>query len=141
MTTKVIICLFAVTLLSSATFVEAQQPNQRYRVGYLSPRNEIARNEDAFRKRMHELGYVEGTNLVIDWRFANGKSSLFQKFATDLIGQNVNTIVCQGIEAAAAAKKASTSIPIIMSNADVGPVEAGLVTSLARPGGNVTGFT
>jgi ABC-type uncharacterized transport system substrate-binding protein len=128
-------------LFALCSLAQAQQPNQRYRVGYLSPRNEIRRNEDAFRKRMHELGYVEEKNLVIDWRFANGKSSLFQKFATELIRQNVNAIVCQGIEAAAAAKKASTSIPIIMSNADVDPVEVGLVTSLARPGGNVTGFT
>jgi putative tryptophan/tyrosine transport system substrate-binding protein len=138
---KLLAFSLSASLLGLSPMAEAQQPDQRYRVGYLSTRNEIARSEDAFRKRMYELGYIEGKNLVIDWRFANGKSSLFQKFATDLIGQNVNAIVCQGISAAAAAKKASTSIPIIMSNADVNPVEVGLVTSLARPGGNVTGFT
>jgi len=72
--------LLVAVQLAVVVIAEAQQPNQRYRVGYLSIRNKIARSEDAFRKRMYELGYIEGKNLVIDWRFAKGNTSLFQKF-------------------------------------------------------------
>ena len=133
----------SVCLLFFALSIPAQaQPSTKlYRIGYLSPRNQIARNEDAFRKRMNELGYVEGKSIVLDWRFVSGKPNLFPDFAAELVRFNVDAIVCQGIEATGAAKKASTTIPIVMSNADVDPVELGLIASLARPSGNVTGFT
>jgi putative tryptophan/tyrosine transport system substrate-binding protein len=119
---------------------EAQQAGKVYRVGYISARDEIGRNEDAFRKRMHELGYVEGKNFVIDWRFASGKTSLFPDLAAELVRLNVDAIVGQGVDATGVAKKATTTIPIVMSNADDDPVRLGLIASLARPGGNVTGF-
>ena len=127
-------------LFALCSTVEPQQPGKIYRVGYISPRNEIGRNEDAFRKRMHELGYVEGKNLVIDWRLASGEISLFPKFAAELVRLNVDAIVGQGVDATGAAKKATNMIPIVMSNADDDPVRLGLIASLARPGGNVTGF-
>jgi putative ABC transport system substrate-binding protein len=129
------------TLLFALGFsAAAQQPKKVYRVGYLSPRDQIGRNEDAFRKRMHELGYVEGQNFRIDWRFASGKTSLFSDFAAELVRLNVDAIVGQGVGATGAAKQATSKIPIVMSNADDDPVRLGLVSSLARPGGNVTGF-
>src|SRR4030095_562340 len=127
-------------LFALCVTAEAQQPNKVYRIGYISARNEIGRNEDAFRKRMDELGYAEGQNFSINWRFATGKIALFPDFAAELVRLNVDAIVGQGVDATGAAKKATTTIPIVMSNADDDPVRLGLVTSLARPGGNVTGF-
>ena len=126
--------------LALCVSAQAQQPTKVYRVGYLSPRNQIGRNEEAFRKRMHELGYVEGRNLIIDWRFADGKTNLFPELAAGLVRHNVDAIVGQGVGATGAAKQATRTIPIVMSNADDDPVRLGLVASLARPGGNVTGF-
>jgi putative ABC transport system substrate-binding protein len=140
MTEKVFVWLLATVLLTAAPLAEAQQAAKVYRVGYISPRNEIALNEDAFRKRMHELGYIEGKNLNIDWRLASGKQALFPELAAELVHLNVDAIVCQGVGATGAAKRATTTIPIVMSNADDDPVRLGLVASLARPGGNVTGF-
>ncbi|HEY7221229.1 MAG TPA: ABC transporter substrate-binding protein [Candidatus Binatia bacterium] len=131
------LCVLLFPLCLSA---KAQQPTKVYHVGYISPRNVIGRNEDAFRKRMHELRYMEGQNFVIDWRFASGKTSLFPELAAELVRLKVDAIVGQGVGATGAAKKATTTIPIIMSNADDDPVRLGLVASLARPGGNVTGF-
>jgi putative ABC transport system substrate-binding protein len=127
-------------LVAFCVSAEAQPPAKIYRVGYISPRNEIGRNEDAFRKRMHELGYIDGKNLNIDWRLASGKQALFPELAAELVRLNVDTIVGQGVDATAAAKKATNTIPIVMSNADDDPVRLGLIASLARPGGNVTGF-
>jgi len=118
---------------------KAQHTGKVYRVGYLSPRKEMGRNEDAFRNRMHELGYVEGKHLIIDWRFASG-DTLFPKLAADLVRLNVDIIVGQGAGATGAAKKATNTIPIVMSNSDDDPIRLGLIASLARPGGNVTGF-
>lgn len=86
------------------------------------------------------LGYIEGQDAFIEWRFANGKTSLFPKFAAELVRLNVDAIVGQGVGATGAAKKAINTIPIVMSNADDDPVRLGLIDSLARPGGNVTGF-
>jgi ABC-type uncharacterized transport system substrate-binding protein len=119
--------------------VKAQQTGKVYRVGYLSPRKEMGRNEEAFRNHMHELGYVEGKHLIIDWRFASG-DTLFPKLAADLVRLNVDIIVGQGAGATGAAKKATNTIPIVMSNSDDDPIRLGLIASLARPGGNVTGF-
>ena len=119
---------------------EAQSAAKVYRIGYISPRNQIGRNEDAFRERMHQLGYVEGKNLNIDWRFANGKRALFPDLAAELVRLNIDAVVGQGVRATEAAKKATSTIPIVMSNADDDPVRLGLIASLARPGGNVTGF-
>jgi putative tryptophan/tyrosine transport system substrate-binding protein len=130
-------CLVLVALCHSAL---AQQPRKIYRIGYLSPRNEMGRNENAFRRRLHELGYLEGNNLFIEWRFASSKTKQFSVFARELVSANVDAIVGQGIDATNAAKQATRAIPIVMSNADADPVALGLVASLARPGGNVTGF-
>lgn len=141
MSTRVVglFCLLTTVLLMIG-LIEAQQPKKVYRVGYISPRNKIERNEDAFRKRMHELGYIEGQNVVLDWRFASGKTTLFPDLAAQLVRLKADAIVVQGVSATEAAKQATSTIPIVMSNSDDDPVRLGLVASLARPGGNVTGF-
>jgi putative ABC transport system substrate-binding protein len=137
---KVTLLSLCCMLLAICFQAEAQQSKKVYRVGYISPRNQIGRNEEAFRKRMHELGYVEGQNIIIEWGFASGKTNLFPELASGLVRLNVDAIVGQGVDATGAAKQATSTIPIVMSNADDDPVRLGLVASLARPGGNVTGF-
>jgi putative ABC transport system substrate-binding protein len=123
---------------------EAQQPKKIYRVGYLSPASATtsvpARSNEAYRQRLRELGWNEGQNFFIEYRFADGKTERFPELAADLVRLYVDCIVAFGVAATRAAKQA-TSRPIIMGNADDDPVKHGLVASLARPGGNVTGFT
>jgi putative ABC transport system substrate-binding protein len=135
------IWLATIIFLATGSLAQAQKPKKFYRIGYITNRSEIGRNEEAFRKRLHELGYVEGLNSVIDWRFTSGKTSLISDFAVDLVRLNVDAIVAQGVAPTRAAKQASSTIPIVMGNTDGDPVRLGLIASLARPGGNVTGFT
>jgi putative ABC transport system substrate-binding protein len=95
---------------------------------------------DAFRKELSKLGWIEGKNIAIEHRFSEGKSERVSELAADLVHLKVDLIVVTGTPTALAAKKATTTIPIVMAN--VGdPVGAGLVASLARPGGNVTGLS
>ena len=95
---------------------------------------------EAFREEMSKLGWVEGKNITIEYRFAEGKDDRLPELAADLVRLKVDLIVVSGGPTAFAAKKATTTIPIVMATfAD--PVGEGLVASLARPGGNVTGFS
>jgi putative tryptophan/tyrosine transport system substrate-binding protein len=137
---------FALSLVCALFFAlcfpaQAQQSKKVYRVGYLSPRLGIEAREEAFRQSMGEHGYVEGQNLQIEWRFAKGKNSLFPELASDLIRSRADCIVAFGVAAIRAVKQLSDTIPIVMGTIDADPVELGLVASLARPGGNITGFT
>lgn len=118
----------------------AQQQGKVYRIGYLSPRAGIESQEEAFRLGLRELGYLEGRNIVIEWRFAKGKADLLPKFAAELVHLKVDCIVTAGTNSTLAAKQATNAISIVMANSDDDPVRHGLVVSLARPGGNVTGF-
>jgi len=95
---------------------------------------------EAFRRALRELGYTEGKNIVIEFRYADGKFDLLPVLATELVRLNVDVIVSAGPSVTRPAKTATASIPIVMTN-DSDPVGAGFVTSLARPGGNVTGLT
>jgi putative ABC transport system substrate-binding protein len=90
---------------------------------------------------LRELGYSEGQNLIIEWRFTKGNAEQTPVFAAELVKLKVDCIVAVGVGPAHAAKQATLTIPIVMGNADDDPVRQGLVASLARPGGNVTGFT
>jgi putative tryptophan/tyrosine transport system substrate-binding protein len=121
--------------------LEAQQPGKVYRVGFLSPRSGIDRQAEAFRQGLAELGFVEGKNTVIEWRFTKGVSGLSPKFADELVRLKVDCILAVGVSLIRAAKEATATIPIVMGTIDADPVEQGLVASLARPGGNITGFT
>jgi putative ABC transport system substrate-binding protein len=120
---------------------EAQQAKKVYRVGYLSPRLGIEAREEAFRQSMRDLGYIEGENLVIEWRFAKGKNPLFPELATELVRLRADCVVAVGVAAIRAVKQLTDTIPIVMGTIDADPVELGLVASLAQPGGNITGFT
>jgi putative ABC transport system substrate-binding protein len=94
---------------------------------------------DAFRRELRRLGWIDGKNIIIEYRFAEQKPERLPELAADLVRLKVDLIVIAGTAAAVAAKNATTSIPIVMANAG-DPVGVGLVASLARPGGNVTGF-
>ncbi len=93
-----------------------------------------------FLEGMRELGYIEGKNLLIEWRFADGKSERLSGFAKELVNLNLDVIVAAGTAATSAAQKVTTTIPIVMTNAS-NPVGSGFVKSLAHPGGNITGLS
>ena len=120
----------------------AQQAGKLYRIGILqpAPRAQDGINFDALLQGLLELGYIEGQNLVIEFRSADGRDERFPDLVTELIRLNVDLIVTRGTPAALAAKNATRTIPIVM--AAIGdPVENGVIASLARPGANVTGLS
>src|SRR5918999_4494338 len=124
--------------------VEAQQPKKVYRIGYLSsadPATNSAR-ADGIRLALRELGYIEGQNIAIEYRYSEGKRDRPPELAAELVRLKVDIIVvASGDQWIRAAKNATKTIPIVMTGVGIDPVEAGHVESLARPGGNVTGIT
>jgi putative tryptophan/tyrosine transport system substrate-binding protein len=128
--------------LTFGVLAEAQQPTKVPRIGFLaaSPLSAIAARIEAFRQGLSKLGYVEGKNIIIEWRSAEGKSDRAPALAAELVRLNVDVIVTGGPMDTRAAKKATSRIPIIMTW-DQDPVGSGFVASLARPGGNVTGLS
>jgi putative ABC transport system substrate-binding protein len=140
---KLVIALGAGALAAPfASF--AQQQTKIWRVGFLSLRAVAISETDyyygPFRQGMRELGYVEGKNLLIEWRSAEGSTERLQGLATELVNLKVDAIVAAGGSTHGPAKKATTTIPIVIVGA-ADPVGTGLVKSLARPGGNVTGVS
>jgi putative tryptophan/tyrosine transport system substrate-binding protein len=139
--------LSALSLLYTVLFVlcfsaDAQRPPKATRLGFLiatSTSVEKSRLE-AFLQGMRELGYVEGKNLVIEWRFAEGKFDRLPDLAAELVRLGVEVIVTTGPTSTAAAKAATVTIPIVMG-LEIDPVGSGFVASLARPGGNITGLS
>ena len=122
--------------------VQAQQPAGIPRIGILTPTSAsvFSARVEAFRQRLRELGYVEGKNIVIEYRYAEGKRERLPDLAAELVRLKVDVIVTTGPRAVLAAKKASATIPIVFAAA-TDPVGTGLVSSLARPGGNITGLS
>jgi putative ABC transport system substrate-binding protein len=127
--------------LTTFHLAQAQQPRKMARIGYLSPGDPVSRvyRIEAFRQGLKELGYVEGKNIIIEYRFAEAKSDRLPELARDLVRLKVDIIFAQGMPATEAAKKATQMIPIVTSSQD--PVRAGFVAGLPRPGGNITGLT
>jgi len=121
---------------------DAQQAGKVYRIGYLSTptRDSVKQGVEAFLRKLRELGWVEGQNLVIEYRWADGNVERLPALAAELVQRKVDLIVAPAGSAALAAKKATSSIPIVMIFPS-DPVEIGLVASLSRPGGNITGTT
>lgn len=119
-----------------------QSPGRVYRVGYLALGSQEQQRglADAFAEGLRGLGYRVGENLVIEYRFADGRTDRVPALAADLVGLGVDVIAAGNTANAVVAKQATATIPIIMANS-IDPVGAGLVASLARPGGNVTGLT
>jgi ABC-type uncharacterized transport system substrate-binding protein len=130
--------------LASVHLAEAQQPKKVARIGYLSSfdaASESTRSE-AIRLRLRELGYIEGQNIAIEYRYSEGKVDRLPELPAELVRLKVDTIVAAGgVSLIRAAKNATKTIPIVMTGTGGDPVEAALVESLARPGGNVTGIT
>jgi len=141
---KVTLFLLAASALICSNLTEAQQPKKVHRVGYLTaldPATESSRVE-AIRLALREIGYVEGQNIAIESRYAEAKVDRQLELAAELVRLKVNIIVVSGgAPWVQAAKNATKTIPIVMVGFGADPVEFGLVESLARPGGNVTGLT
>jgi putative ABC transport system substrate-binding protein len=132
--------VLALSLALAPLAVEAQQAEKVRRIGFLSAALPGSEVDDAFRQGLREHGYVEGQNLLIEWRFAEGSYDRLAGFAAELVGLKVEVIVTLSTEAALAAKKATASIPIVFTQVS-DPVASGVVSNLARPGGNLTGFS
>jgi putative ABC transport system substrate-binding protein len=134
-------CTLCALLFALCSLVSAQQPARSPRIGILAPLSAsfFSARLEAFRQRLRELGYVEGKNIVIEIRYADGKLERMSDLAAELVQLKVDVIVTAG-PGILAAKKASTTIPIVFGAAS-DPVGAGIVSSLARPGGNITGLS
>jgi ABC-type uncharacterized transport system substrate-binding protein len=134
--------LFVVVLLAVGLIADAQQPKKVPRIGILhgASASSVAARNEAFREGLRELGYVEGKNIVIEWRYAEGKADRLPGLAAELVGLKVDIIVTTGPIVTRAAKEATSTIPIVMTN-EGDPVGTGFVASLARPGGNITGLS
>ena len=142
MTKKIILLTLCSLLLAPCFPAEAQQPRKIpliVRLAIASRSSESARIE-VFRQGLRELGYVEGKNIVIEWRFAERKLDRLPAHAAEAVRLKVDVIVTAGSASTRAAKAATSTIPIVMSN-DNDPVGDGFVASLARPGGNITGLS
>jgi putative ABC transport system substrate-binding protein len=136
---------FALTalLLALSVSASAQQPTKVPRIGYLTADSRSAHADvraEAFREGLRELGYVEGKNIVIEWRQAEGKLDRLPPLAAELVRLKVDVIVTGGPTATRPVKAATTTIPIVMTQ-DSDPVGNGFIASLARPGGNITGLS
>ncbi|MGH9425405.1 MAG: ABC transporter substrate-binding protein, partial [Terriglobia bacterium] len=131
-----------VTFAMCGVVAEAQQAGKIFRIGFLdsSTASGIAVLLDAFRQELSKLGWIEGKNFTIEYRFAEQNSKRLPELAADLVRLKVDLIVVTGGPAALAAKGATSTIPVVVASS-VDPVGLGLVASLARPGGNVTGFS
>jgi putative ABC transport system substrate-binding protein len=113
--------------LAAAFSSLTQQQAKVWRIGYLSPRAGIDSFAEAFLQGLRDLGYVEGQNIVIEWRFASGKADRLPELAAELVRLNVDCILAGGANSALAAKQATSTIPIVMGNTDDDPVRLGLV--------------
>jgi putative ABC transport system substrate-binding protein len=141
---RINVCLLLTVFLFTVSLVQAQQPKKVPRIGYLSPSDPASQStaSEAIRLALRERGYIEGQNIASEYRYAEGKRDRLPELAGELVRLKVDIIVVSGgpipVQAAVNATK---TIPIVMTGAGPDPVEAGLVESLARPGGNVTGIT
>ena len=131
----------ALTLAVGGVVAQAQQPGKIFRIGFLDGGTAAGRAVlvEAFRQELSKLGWTEGKNIIVEYRFAEQKPERTPELAADLLRLKVGLIVVTGTAVALAAKKATTTVPIVMTS--IGdPVASGLVSSLAQPGGNVTGL-
>lgn len=134
--------LLVVTLLAAVFVAGAQQPEKIPRIGFLSGSSaeSLSARVEAFRNGLRELGYVEGQNIVVEWRYAEGERKRLKELAAELVRLKVDVIVSAGVDPTHSAKKETSTIPIVMAG-DHDPIGNGFVASLARPGGNITGLS
>lgn len=136
-----LVVILALVLLTAPLAAHAQPPTKVYRIGvvWVSTASATASANEAFTQRLQELGYTVGQNLVIEWRFADGHAERQPALVAELVQLQVDCLVVAGLPAIRAAKQATRTIPIVIMNVSDDPVRLGLITSLARPGGNITG--
>ena len=141
MNKKIFVLAPGALLFALCLSAEAQQPKKIARIGYLSAGDPVSRRDriEALRQGLKELGYVEGKNIIIEYRYAEGRSDRLPELARELVRLNVDIIFAGGAPATEAAKNATATLPIVTSSDD--PVGRGLVAGLPRPGGNITGLT
>jgi len=135
--------MLASFVLTTASFAGAQQPTKIPRIGYVSATGDPSNpgpNVDGFRQGLQDRGYVEGKNIVVEYRYYEGKLDRVPGFVAELVQLKVDVLIVGALPAIRAAKQATKTIPIVMLTAQ-DPVAAGLIDSLARPGGNITGVT
>jgi len=132
----------SVMLFALCSSAEAQQMGKVPRIGFLSGQSlsTISARTEAFRQGLRELGYVESKNIVVEWRYADGKLDRLPALAADLVRLKVDIIVTGGSGSTRPANEATNTIPIVMTQ-DPDPVGNGYIASLARPGGNITGLS
>ena len=140
--TITLLATLALGLFLGSLAADAQPAGKVRRIGFLGGgRSGLGGPSlDAFRQGLHEFGWVEGQNLVIEWRFTGGRTALLPDLAAELVRLGMEVIVTGGEEATRAAKQVTSTIPIVMA-VSAAPVETELVASLARPGSNVTGLS
>ena len=142
MNKKLDLLVLAIVILTCASLTDAQQQAKVFRIGSLASGSASTHKSriDAFRQGLHELGYVEGENIVLEYRYAEGNRERFADLAAEMVRLKPDVIVVGGTGFTAAVKQATSTIPIVVGGAgDL--VGSGLIASLARPGGNVTGST
>jgi putative ABC transport system substrate-binding protein len=139
---KITVLTLGAMLYALCLPAQAQQPTKTPRIGFLSASSAapLSSRIEAFRQGLRELGYGEGKNILIDWRFAEGKPDRLSELAAELVRLKVDVIVTGGPQSTRSAKEATSTIPIVMAQ-DSDPVGSGFVASLARPGGNITGLS
>ena len=139
---RIFSCALCAMLFALCVSAQAQQTGKIFRIGFLdnSTASGSAVFVEAFRQELGKLGWIEGKNIAIEYRFAEQKNDRVPELAADLVRLKVDLIVATGTPAALAAKSATTTIPMVMVSAG-DPVAAGFVVSLARPGGNITGLS
>ena len=139
---RTFLAMIAGAMVAAPLAAEAQPAGKVYRIGMLETRSAVlnAANIDAFRRGLQDLGYKDGRNIEIVYRSSDGRDERFPDLASELVRLKVDLILTRGTPAALAAKSASRTIPVVMA-ASGAPVESGLVASLARPGGSLTGIS
>src|SRR5215831_7285069 len=142
MVRKTFVVLLVGLLLASVHVCAAQQLKRVPHIGFLFTTSGLALQSriDTFRQGLRDLGYIEGQNIIVEYRYTEGKQDLTTELAAELSRLNVDLIVASSTPAILAIKKASTAMPLVFTSIN-DPVASGFVTSLARPGGNMTGLT
>ena len=140
MNKKIAVFLVAALVLAPVPTAKAQQTKKLPRIGYLTLRTGPTENDEAFLQGLRDLGYIEGQNIAFEYRWAANKVDRLSGLAEELVRMKVDIIVASSTPDVQAAKKATRTIPIVMTGT-ADPVGTGFVASLAQPGGNITGMS
>jgi putative tryptophan/tyrosine transport system substrate-binding protein len=140
MKVKILVYVLPAFILAAFHPAVAQQKKKTPQIGFLCATSGPSPYTEGLLQGLQELGYIEGKNIFIDYRFAAGRTNLFPEFAAELVRRKVDVLVVASPAAIGPAMRATTKIPIVMAQSD-DPVLSGFVTSLARPGGNITGLS